>query len=89
LNVEVDGGKRPDSMPLKRMLNESGGFDPNAVAILLEAYDGVVAELGLKAPEERLRVAKLIVDLARNQTDIDAALLRNEASNVLLREGLR
>jgi hypothetical protein len=32
-------------MPLKRLLNESGSFDPKAIAIMLEAYDGVVADL--------------------------------------------
>jgi hypothetical protein len=40
-------------MPLKRLLNESGSFDPNA--ILLKAYDGVVNELGLGAPPEKGR----------------------------------
>jgi hypothetical protein len=71
------------------MLDESGSFDPKAVAVLLEAYDGVVAELGLKAPEKRLRSAKLVVGLARSQTDIAAAKLINEVANVLLKEGLR
>jgi hypothetical protein len=42
-------------MPLKRLLNESGSFDPNAIAILLKAYDGVVNELGLGAPPEKER----------------------------------
>jgi hypothetical protein len=34
-------------MPLKLTLTKSGIFDPHAVTILLEAFDGVVAEFGL------------------------------------------
>jgi hypothetical protein len=39
-------------------------FDPKAVAVLTEAFDGVVAELALQAPAERARAAKLIIRLA-------------------------
>ena len=32
-------------MPLKRLLDESRAYNPKAVAILLEAFDALVAEL--------------------------------------------
>ena len=35
-------------MPLKRMLDDNRAFDPKAVALLLEAFDDIVAELGLR-----------------------------------------
>jgi hypothetical protein len=69
-------------MPLKRMLDQSGSFDPKAVAILLEAYNAVVTELGLWETPERERAAKLIIRLAQGQTDLDAAKLRDDAAAV-------
>jgi hypothetical protein len=63
-------------MPLKRILHESGSFDPKAVAILLQAFDGVVAELALRAPAERLRAAKLIVRVPLGQKNLDVEVLR-------------
>ena len=71
-------------MPLKRMLDERGSFDPTAVAILLQAYDGVLVELGLKTPEEKERAASLVLRLAQGQTDLDAAKLRDAATDVML-----
>jgi hypothetical protein len=73
-------------MPLKRMLNESGSFEPKAVAILLEAYDGVVDELGLQSIEEKEKAAKLILRLAQSQADLDAAKLRDDAAGIMLNE---
>ena len=40
-------------MPLKLILAKSGTFDPKSVAILLEAFDGVVAELALREPAKK------------------------------------
>jgi hypothetical protein len=62
-------------MPLKRMLEENRTFDPKAIAILLEAFDGVVADLGLRTAAERERAARLIMQLALGQIDLDAARL--------------
>ena len=46
-------------MPLKRMLEEGRSFGPKAVALLLEAFDGIVAELDLRsAPEPRRRAPR-------------------------------
>jgi hypothetical protein len=52
-------------MPLTRVLDQSGSFDLKAVAILLEAYNAVVTELGLWETPKRERAAKLIIWLAQ------------------------
>jgi hypothetical protein len=70
-------------MPLKRLLKESGSFGPTAVATLLKAYNGVVGDLGLKAPDEKERVARLIIDLAQRRTDLDAAVIRELTARLL------
>jgi hypothetical protein len=71
------------------MLDESGSFDPKAVAILLAAYDGVVAELGLQAPTEREKAARFVIQLARGRADLDIASLREGAADLLRNEGGR
>jgi hypothetical protein len=63
-------------MPLKSMLSESRYFDPETVAVLLEAYDGAVAELGLRTLPEKERAARVILQLALGQTDLDVTKLR-------------
>ena len=76
---------RPSPMPLKRLLNENRTFDPKAVAILLEAYDGAVAELGLITLGEKEEAAKIILQLAFSQTEHDATTLRAGAAALLMR----
>ena len=73
-------------MPLARMLEQSTSFNPEAVAVLLEAFNGVVTELGLQATEEREKAAKLIIQQALDQTNLDAAKLR-EGTVALIRNG--
>jgi hypothetical protein len=68
------------------MLEQSGSFDPEAVAALLGAFNGIVAELGLQATEDRERAATLIIQLALGQADLDAAKLR-EGAVALIRNG--
>ena len=72
-------------MPLKRLLNENRTFDPKAVAILLEAYDGAVAELGLTTLAEKEEAARIILHLALSQTELDATTLRAGAAALLMR----
>ena len=36
-------------MPLRRMLEERRSFDPKAVALLLEAFNDIVADLDLRS----------------------------------------
>jgi hypothetical protein len=73
-------------MSMKRMLNQSRSFDPKAVAILLEAYNELVGELGLRATAEKERAAKLIIGLAQDQTDLDAVKLRDRVAALMLNE---
>ena len=40
-------------MPLKRMLNDSRAFEPKAVALLLETFDEIVADLDLRIDADR------------------------------------
>jgi hypothetical protein len=54
-------------------------FGPKAVAILLEAFDAVVAELDLSTNADKERAAKIIIPLALGQKDLDAAKLRESA----------
>jgi hypothetical protein len=74
-------------MPLKRML-EGGNFDPKAVAILLEAFDGIVAELDLKAVADRERAAKIVIGLAAGKATLDATKLRDEAVDLMRNESV-
>jgi hypothetical protein len=74
-------------MPLKRLLNESGSFDPKAIAIMVEAYDGVVADLGLQGADEREKAARLVMQLARSRADLDMASLRSGVADLIRNEG--
>jgi hypothetical protein len=74
-------------MPLKRMLEEARTFDPKAVALLLEASDGTVAELDLRALADRDKAAKIIMRLARGQATLDASKLQDEAVRLMRKRG--
>jgi hypothetical protein len=75
-------------MPIKRMLDDNRTFGPKAVTVLLEAFDGVVAELGLRRRAERERAARIVIQLALGQTDLDATKLRDSAV-AAIRNGTR
>jgi hypothetical protein len=62
---------------LKRMLDESRNFDSKAGCNSLEAYGGVVTELGLQAADEKERAARFIIRVAQGQTELNAEKLRN------------
>jgi hypothetical protein len=74
-------------MPLRRMLGQSRAFHPKSVAILLEAYDSLVADLGLRTLAEKEKAAGIILHLAQEQTELDPAKLRDAAADVMLNEG--
>ena len=61
------------------MLDESRNFDPKAVAILLEAFEGIVAALGLQTDVDREKAAKIVIRLSLGQTSLDAAKIRESA----------
>ena len=45
-------------LPLKRMLDDNRAFEPKAVALLLEAFDEIVADLDLRTDADRRRPQK-------------------------------
>ena len=73
-------------MPLKRMLKEGRSFGPKAVALLLEAFDGIVAELDLRSAADREKAGKIVMRLALGQAHLDGAKLRHDAIG-LMRKG--
>lgn len=73
-------------MPLKRMLDEARSFDPKAVALLLEAFDGVVADLDLRTDTDREKAAKIVMRLAHAQATLDAGKLRDDAVGLMRKE---
>ncbi|MBV9910899.1 MAG: hypothetical protein JOY52_25375 [Hyphomicrobiales bacterium] len=68
-------------------MDESGSFDPKAIAIMVEAYDGVVADLGLRAADQREKAARLVVQLARSRVALDTASLRSGVTDLIRNEG--
>jgi hypothetical protein len=75
-------------MPIRRML-EGGNFEPKAAAILVEAFDAIVADLDLRTIADREKAAKLVLRLAHVQATLDAVKLRNEGVRLMRREGAR
>jgi hypothetical protein len=55
------------------MLGDSRSFDPKAVALLLAAFDEIVADLNLRTDADREKAAKIVMRLALGQTELDAA----------------
>ena len=51
------------ALPLKQMLNDNRTFDPKAIALLLEAFDEIVADLDLRTAADR-EAAKIVMRLA-------------------------
>ena len=74
-------------MPLKRMLNDSRAFEPKAVALLLETFDEIVADLDLRIDADREKAAKIVMRLAHGQRKLDAAKIRAEVVRLMRKEG--
>ena len=72
-------------MPIKRML-KGRNFSPEAAALLVEAFHGVVAELDLRTAADKERVAKIVISLAGVKTALDAEALRDEAAGLMRNE---
>ena len=75
-------------MPLKRMLNDSRAFEPEAVALLLETFDEIVADLDLRIDTDREKAAKIVVRLAHGQAELDAAKIRAEVVRLMRKGGM-
>ena len=69
-------------MPIRRLL-EGRNFEPKAAAMLVEAFDGVVADLDLRTPAEKEQAAKIVIGLATCQTAVDPEKLRDDAASVM------
>jgi uncharacterized protein involved in exopolysaccharide biosynthesis len=69
------------------MLGDNRSFDPKAVALLLEAFDEVVADLDLRTDADREKAAKIVMRLALGQAELDAAKIRAEVIRLMRREG--
>ena len=76
-------------MPLKRMLNDSRALEPKAVALLLETFDKIVADLDLRIDADREKAAKIVMRLAHGQKELDAAKIRAEVVRLMRKEGVR
>jgi hypothetical protein len=76
-------------MPLKRMLEEARSFDPKATAPLMEAFDTLVAELDLRADDDREKAARIVIRLAHGQATLEAAKLRDEGVRLMRKGGAR
>ena len=74
-------------MPLKRMLNDNRAFEPKAVALLLEIFDEIVADLDLRIDTDREKAAKIVMRLAHGQAELDAAKIRAEVIRLMRKEG--
>jgi hypothetical protein len=57
-------------MPIKRML-EGRNFSPESAAILVKAFNGVIADLDLRTVADRERAAKAVIGLAARQSILD------------------
>ena len=71
------------ALPLKQMLNDNRTFDPKAVALLLEVFDEIVADLDLRADADREKAAKIVMRLAHGQKELDAAKIRAEVVRLM------
>jgi hypothetical protein len=69
------------------MLNDNRTFDAKAVALLLETFDEIVADLDLRVDADREKAAKIVLRLAHGQTELDAAKIRAEVVRLMRREG--
>lgn len=70
------------------MLNDNRTFDPKAVALLLEAFDEIVAALDLRTDADREKAAKIVMRLALGQTELDGAKIRAEVVRLMRKESV-
>ena len=59
-------------MPFRRML-EGRNFDPKAAAVLVEAFNEIIDELDLRTPADREKAAKIVIELAVKEANLDVA----------------
>jgi hypothetical protein len=58
----------------------------NPRQFLVKAFNGVVADLGVRTVADRKRAAKIVIELAASQTVLDVEWLRDEAAGLMRNE---
>ena len=74
-------------MPFRRML-EGRNFDPKAAAVIVEAFNEIIDELYLRSPAERERAARIVIELAAKEAELDVAKLRDDTVRLLRQESV-
>ena len=74
-------------MPLRRML-EGRNFDPKAAAVIVEAFNEIIDELYLQSSAERERAARIVIELAAKEAELDVAKLRDDTVRLLRQESV-
>jgi hypothetical protein len=74
-------------MQIMRML-EGRNFDPEAAALLVRAFDGVVDELCLRTSAEREKAAQIVIQIAFMRAALDAAEVRDDALGLIRDESI-
>jgi hypothetical protein len=72
-------------MPLRPML-EGRNFDSKAAAVIVEAFNEIIDELSLRTPAERERAARIVIQLAAIEAELDVAKLRDDTVRLLRQE---
>ena len=70
---------------LRRML-EGRNFDSKAAAVLVEAFNEIIDELDLRTIADRERAARIVIELAAKEAELDVAKLRDEAGDLIRNE---
>ena len=70
-------------MPIIRRMLEGRNFTPEAVAVLVEAFNEIVDELYLRSPAEREKAARILIELTLTRAILDAEELRDDAIGLM------
>jgi hypothetical protein len=70
-------------MPIIRRMLEGKNFTPEAVAVLVEAFNEIVDELYLRSPAEREKAARILIELTLTRAILDAEELRDDAIGLM------
>jgi hypothetical protein len=92
LDAELQAAVRQLSGPssVRTMRRTLGGavFDHRATALLSQVFDAVVAELNLRAPVDRERAARAIIELANDRPGFTAPKLRDDVVRLMRQRAL-
>jgi hypothetical protein len=84
----LQGRFRLEARYAAQTLVGGGAFEPKAAAILVEAFNAVVAELDLRTNAEKERAAKIVIRLAHGQQTFGAAKIRDQAIIAVRKESI-